>query len=251
MVFMEENSNRLNTGIFGLDSMLNGGILKGSQVLIAGCPGSGKTLLAFEIIYKNAILGIPGLIFLFEERVKDFIENVKNAFSEFKDIDTLIEKKLIKIVNIDILLNINNSEDNNMIITFRNIINHISEEIKENNPKCVVIDSISLLKFIASNENLLLYRKSLFSLISTLRNYDITGIFTIDNSSISRETLIFQPEFYIFDGVIMLYSSILDIRRELSLEILKMRGSAHSKTVASYAITKRGFSVLANDVVIL
>jgi len=245
------NGKRFKTGIFGLDSMLNKDMPKGNQVLIAGSPGCGKTLLAFEIVYKNAVEGTPGLIFLFEERVVDFIENAKSAFSDFKDIDALIEKKLIRIVNIDITLNLNSSDGNNMLLTFRNIINHINEEIKESNPGCVVIDSISLLKFIASNENLLLYRKSLFSLITTMRNYNITAFFTIDNSSISRENLIFQPEFYIFDGVIMLYANIIDIRRELTLEILKMRGSAHSKTIASYAITNRGFSVLANDSVIL
>ena len=146
------------------------------------------------------------------------------------------------------MLNFTKADGNDMFLTFKNIVNRIEEEIKSFNPKCVVIDSISLLKFIASNENILVYRKSIFVLITLLHNYNITAFFTIDNSSISREELVFQPEFYIFDGVIMLYAGIESIRREFTLEILKIRGAAHSKTIASYIITARGFSILSNEV---
>ncbi|MCL5433416.1 MAG: AAA family ATPase [Candidatus Marsarchaeota archaeon] len=242
------NGNRFEFGIFGFDSMLSNGMPYGNQVLIAGSPGCGKTLMAFEIIYRNAIKGNPGLIILFEQKVEDFIDNVKDAFSDQDDIDKLIENKVIKIINIDIMLNFTKADGNDMFLTFKNIVNRIEEEIKSFNPKCVVIDSISLLKFIASNENILVYRKSIFVLITLLHNYNITAFFTIDNSSISREELVFQPEFYIFDGVIMLYAGIESIRREFTLEILKIRGAAHSKTIASYIITARGFSILSNEV---
>ncbi|MGC8572185.1 MAG: ATPase domain-containing protein [Candidatus Micrarchaeia archaeon] len=246
---MEGNNGQFEFGMLGFDQMLTRSIPYNNQILIAGGPGTGKTLMTFEIIYRNALKGNPGLIILFEERVEDFINNVKNAFSELKDIDTLIQNKMIKVVNIDIFLNFTKEDGTDMFLTFKNIIMRIEEEIKNYKPKCVMIDSISMLKFIASTENILIYRKSLFYLIALMRNYNITAFFTIDNSSISRETLVFQPEFYIFDGIIMLYSGIQSIRREFSLEILKMRGVPHSKAIASYVITDRGVSVLSNEVI--
>ena len=49
---------RIKSGIEGLDSMLDGGIPEHNQTIIAGGPGAGKTLLSFEILYRNAKAGI-------------------------------------------------------------------------------------------------------------------------------------------------------------------------------------------------
>ena len=43
----------LSTGIQGLDELLNGGIPEGRVVLIVGGPGSGKTTLASQFLYKG------------------------------------------------------------------------------------------------------------------------------------------------------------------------------------------------------
>ena len=39
---------RLSTGISGLDALIEGGIPKGFTVLIAGNPGTGKTVLTIS-----------------------------------------------------------------------------------------------------------------------------------------------------------------------------------------------------------
>ncbi|MBT8171585.1 AAA family ATPase, partial [Candidatus Bathyarchaeota archaeon] len=41
------------TGILGLDELLNGGIPNGRVVLVVGGPGSGKTTLASQFLYKG------------------------------------------------------------------------------------------------------------------------------------------------------------------------------------------------------
>ena len=46
--------DRISTGIESMDYILHGGFPQGSSVLIAGKPGSGKTILANQIIFKNA-----------------------------------------------------------------------------------------------------------------------------------------------------------------------------------------------------
>lgn len=45
---------RISTGIAELDVVLNGGLLPGSLAVIAGAPGSGKTILAQQICFSNA-----------------------------------------------------------------------------------------------------------------------------------------------------------------------------------------------------
>jgi KaiC/GvpD/RAD55 family RecA-like ATPase len=43
----------LPTGIPGLDELLNGGIPESRVVLVIGGPGSGKTTLASQFLYKG------------------------------------------------------------------------------------------------------------------------------------------------------------------------------------------------------
>jgi RecA/RadA recombinase len=45
---------RLPTGVRHLDEILNGGLPKGSVTVVAGAPGSGKTILAQQICFHNA-----------------------------------------------------------------------------------------------------------------------------------------------------------------------------------------------------
>jgi circadian clock protein KaiC len=54
---------RLPIGVFGLDEVLGGGIPEYSFNLIAGPPGAGKTTLAHQIMFTNALPERPALYF--------------------------------------------------------------------------------------------------------------------------------------------------------------------------------------------
>jgi circadian clock protein KaiC len=57
----------VKSGVEGLDDVLSGGFLRGSVVLVEGTPGTGKTTLGVEFIYRGASeFNEPGLIVLFE-----------------------------------------------------------------------------------------------------------------------------------------------------------------------------------------
>jgi circadian clock protein KaiC len=61
-------SERVKTGIAGLDEMLAGGLMKGSAVLIKGAPGTGKTTLALQFLHHGAsVENEAGLLVTFEE----------------------------------------------------------------------------------------------------------------------------------------------------------------------------------------
>jgi circadian clock protein KaiC len=42
---------RISTGVPGLDSLIEGGIPKGNTAMIAGNPGTGKTILCSHFVY--------------------------------------------------------------------------------------------------------------------------------------------------------------------------------------------------------
>jgi circadian clock protein KaiC len=54
-------------GIARLDEMLAGGALLGSNTLLFGAPGTGKTLLALQFLHTGAELGEPGVFCSFQE----------------------------------------------------------------------------------------------------------------------------------------------------------------------------------------
>jgi len=59
--------DRISTGIPALDSMLDGGLWRGSSTMIAGPSGSGKTIMGLYFVYGGARLGEPGIIATLQE----------------------------------------------------------------------------------------------------------------------------------------------------------------------------------------
>ncbi len=55
------------THIKGLDAVLEGGLPRGRTTVVNGGPGSGKTLLALEFLFRGALAGEPGVFIGFEE----------------------------------------------------------------------------------------------------------------------------------------------------------------------------------------
>ncbi len=231
---------KIPTGIEGLDDMLYGGIPVNNQMLISGGPGAGKTLLTFEILYRNAKRGVPSVFIPLEEDTPIILRNVKEAFPAFTDLDDLVKQNIIEIDGGGPALKVKEVTDSELY-SFGNIVSEIESLVKQNNSKIVVIDSVSMLKLVLGETSL--YRKSMMGLISTLRRLNVTSLFTSELQSTERETLVFSPEFFMFDGVLNMYQIGERDRRVNMLEVVKSRGSNHSMALTPYEITSGGFKL--------
>src|ERR1700682_1533403 len=60
---MAADMGRLRTGVTDLDLILGGGLEAGSLVILAGAPGTGKTILAQQICFANATPEHKGLYY--------------------------------------------------------------------------------------------------------------------------------------------------------------------------------------------
>ena len=69
------SSTRSLTGIRGLDDITNGGFPRGRATLLAGGPGSGKTVLALQALVNGAKNGEPGIFVAFEEDSARIVAN--------------------------------------------------------------------------------------------------------------------------------------------------------------------------------
>ena len=82
------------SGIRGLDEITFGGLPKGRPTLIAGGPGSGKTLMSMEFLVRGAIdFNEPGVFMAFEETAEELAQNVASLGFDLEEL--IAEKKIV------------------------------------------------------------------------------------------------------------------------------------------------------------
>ncbi len=69
---------RVNTGIQGLDEMIAEGFWRGTTTLVAGPPGSGKTIMALEFLRAGVSKGEPGIYLGFQENPTQLTRVMRN-----------------------------------------------------------------------------------------------------------------------------------------------------------------------------
>src|SRR5881409_4273323 len=52
---LQQNEDRVQTGIVSLDKIIEGGLCRGDTIVVAGQPGTGKTTLGLQFLYHGAI----------------------------------------------------------------------------------------------------------------------------------------------------------------------------------------------------
>src|SRR5271166_3498873 len=89
-------SGLIQTGIYGLDQIFLGGILKGNVILVEGEAGVGKTLLGLEFIYRGITEhDEPGIIVVFETSPRKLI---RDATGFGWNLDELQQQNKLKII---------------------------------------------------------------------------------------------------------------------------------------------------------
>ena len=89
-------TERVPTGIAGLDPLLQGGFPKGRSILVTGEPGTGKTIFALQFLYSGLKHGENGVFVTTDEAPMDVIEQ---AASLGWDLEPHIQKKTLAILN--------------------------------------------------------------------------------------------------------------------------------------------------------
>ncbi|MGZ6639612.1 MAG: circadian clock protein KaiC, partial [Solirubrobacteraceae bacterium] len=75
----DASSDRVSTGVGELDRMLDGGVYRGSSVLLSGTPGSGKTTLGARFLEAGCERGERGMLFAFEESPAQIARNMRSV----------------------------------------------------------------------------------------------------------------------------------------------------------------------------
>lgn len=121
------------TGIVGLDEVLKGGFPKGSIVLVAGAPGTGKSLFARQFANTGAKKFEQKVMYIsLEQKPQDIYEETKLFGMNLKELE---KKGKLKIWFFDIA--------SRQVPAHETHISLLKKEIKEFGAERVIIDSLN------------------------------------------------------------------------------------------------------------
>ena len=222
---------KVRTGMEGLDEMLFGGIPKGSTVVVMGSFGTGKTTFGLQFLNQGLAEGEKGIYISLEEDRESILAD---AEAHGWDLRAKLNEKKLEIVKL---------EPNDAKVTIQRIKSELPEFIKKFGASRIVVDSVSLLNLLFDNDHD--RRTNLFNLSQMVKKTGATLLMTAevkdDNPFASRDGLVE----YVADGVVSLRYLEMQSRNELmlSIRIIKMRRTEHSRKITPYSITNKGLEV--------
>jgi circadian clock protein KaiC len=227
---------RCLTGIEGLDHILGGGIPRGNMVLIAGSVGTGKTTLCLEFLVRGAEKGERTLFFSVTEASAKLIENL-STFEFFRQ-DLVKSGGLIfiDVPGIYDRLGLNHEE-----LTLEEIdllLKTFLDLAREAGAQRVVLDSLTSVCYrIRRDERI---RDFMLKLSQGLADLGCTTLLVSEIGQAAGRYSLHGVEEAIVDGVILLGNARRqgDILR--ILQVVKMRGTSHSRAQYVMELTPIG-----------
>ncbi|HZQ82640.1 MAG TPA: ATPase domain-containing protein [Gaiellaceae bacterium] len=218
---------RLPTGAEGLDVILGGGLPAGSLVVIAGPPGSGKTILAQQICFANASIERRALYFTTWSEPHEKLIRHLDSFTFF-DAEALGER--VEFLHLAELMS---SEEAGLDA----VATEVLRQSFDARPAVIVIDSSKALHDVVEPTEL---RRAIYDLASRVAHSD--AVLILVGEYLPDETRS-QPEFAVADGILQLENEANGPTDRRWLRVLKLRGGETSSGQHSVHITENGLEV--------
>jgi circadian clock protein KaiC len=218
---------RVSTGVERLDEMLGGGFYRGTNVLLTGSSGTGKTMLAGGFIEAACLRKERALFVSFDENSRDIVRDLATVTI---DLEPHLASCLLHMESVR--SEAASSEEHFM---------RIKRLIAAHKPRCVAIDPLSALARVGGG---LAARAVAERLIYLCRNAGITVLFTslLEGIDPHLETTSLHVS-TISDSWVQISYSMEDGERNRALSIIKSRGSKHSNQQRELIFSDTGITL--------
>ncbi|MEP7359713.1 MAG: ATPase domain-containing protein, partial [Anaerolineales bacterium] len=225
-----KGQRRLSTGIPKLDTLIGGGLLEGSHMLLAGPSGSGKTALGSQFIAEGLRQGEPAVVAVFEELPADYARRASRFGLDFDKAQVDGTLKLIYIRPLDLSVD--------------ETVHELVAAVRQIGARRVVIDSLTGFQMALAPDFRYEFRESLYRMIGALMRLGVTIISTveIEETFTSMGLSNFAVSFLADDILRLRYVSINGQLRKM-LVVVKMRGSEHSIDMWEVLVTGQGLVI--------
>ena len=215
----------LRTGDELLDHVLGGGIPTRSINVIAGTPGSGKTVFTTQVVFALARQGKKILFFttLSEPAVK-----LVRYIQAFRFFDEQALDNLVQFVDLSSILRTSGMQA---------AVDTLVARVEQEQPAVVVIDSFKALGELLPDS--VQHRTSVYDLSVQMA---VWGATTFLVGEYSEEQILTWPEFAIADGILLLTNRLVELTAMRELQVLKLRGANYVTGIHFFEIGPSGVS---------
>jgi len=240
-------SERVQTGIEGLDEMISGGFPKKRVILLLGGPGTGKTIFATQFLYKGITQYDENAVFVsLDESKEHFYEEMLKFGWDFKKAEEegkfhfIDATRLSRIAILKERMMTETSILRGKELQIDRLVEELQEKIQQIGAKRVVIDTLASLfyRFTDPIER----RTAGVDLIESLSDINVTTIVTTELNYLGLERNLMDEEF-LAHGVIMMQTIFRGGATIRALQIEKMRGAGTNPNLVPYSIDKNGIEV--------
>lgn len=218
--------DRITTGIPELDKVLSGGVPANSINILMGLPGTGKTILAEQIMFANASVERPGL---FLSTLAEPLEKFVAHGQTYRFFDSSRVGKDVYYEDLAASM-----RDRGLA----SLTDVVGELVARRRPRVVVIDSFKALSTLHAAEHD--RRQILFDFASMLSTLDSTTFLV---GEYAPDTMGELPEFAIADAVFQLMKYQSGMREQRFIRVEKLRGSGYVSGMHSFRIGRAGLEV--------
>ena len=220
---------RIPTGIGNFDSLIEGGFEKDSTNLIVGGSGSGKSIFAIKFLVEGIKRGERCLYITFEEKKSEFYENMLRFGWDLEK----AEKQ-----GRFVFLEYTPEKVKTMLEEGGGIIESIVLRKKITR---LVIDSITSFELLFESE--IEKREAALALFGMLRRWNCTSLLTYEGEPAEERKASSRALEFESDSIVLLYFVRAKKQRERFIEVLKMRGTNHSRNIYPFTIGKTGIDI--------
>jgi circadian clock protein KaiC len=222
---------RLSVGIPELDKMMDGGLLEGDSLLVAGPSGTGKSALATQFIAAGLRQGEPAIMALFEERPKGYTARADSLGMHFTRPMEQGKLEMLYLRPLDLSVD--------------EITQEILDAVKRVGAKRLVIDSLVGFEMALAPGFREDFRESLYRMIVALTGAGVTILTTVEvEDSFTALQFSHYAISFLTDDIIRMRYVEIDGQLRKMMVVIKMRGGNHSKDIREYVITDKGVVVI-------
>jgi len=223
------------TGIPGADEILYGGIPVGKATLISGGPGSGKSVMGMQFLYKGALAGAPGIFVAFEERTEALRQNALTLGWDLAPLEQAGKLFLMRArVDPEAVL----SGDFNL----KALLAIIEGKARVMGASRIVIDAIDVLLRLFDNPAR--ERNELYALHEWLIDHELTTVMTMKTLKNGGVSSRYEFLDFMADCIIELDQRVIEQISTRRLRVVKYRGSDFGHNEYPFVIAKDGVTII-------
>ncbi len=244
-------SKKIDTGISGLDELVGGGFPERRVILVIGGPGTGKTIMCSQFLYKGMYENQENGVFVSLDESKDHFYSEMRKFGwDFRKAEE--ERKFAfvdatRMSRVAMLKEELYKEESRSLrgkhLSIDKLIEDLQAKIQQVNAKRVVVDTLAALTYRFPDP--IERRTAIVDLIESLADLGVTSLVSTELGYLGLERNALEEEFLVH-GVIMMQTLFSGGTTTRAIQVEKMREAKVNPSLVPYSIDQDGIEIFPN-----